>query len=300
MNPIKSHSFSDHLSETLKSMSIRDNGSELGNQLGYGMYYKPCNPENINNYLIEDLKINDRNSDEIKESKPNQRRYSTLSKQDIEPNIQLSFLSNEDKIKKANLPKKSIVNKTNKVNLNNNPKNSCMKESKMSLPTAIKKIDITNKNINKENNPDFLNKKDKQIKYNERIPLRKLTKEPNNSVQHNKSNYNSNKSELIVDIKVKDKFLNDHQNKKEFKECISIIEEKFESLTEKNFSTNEKNIYLIEKIDCIKNLVNLEKKSLNLKMKREIDTIENIQIYKNDEEIVESLLKNGNQFIYLR
>ena len=35
-------------------------------------------------------------------------------------------------------------------------------------------------------------------------------------------------------------------------------------------------------------------------MKREIDTIENIQIYKNDEEIVESLLKNGNQFIYLR
>ena len=58
--------------------------------------------------------------------------------------------------------------------------------------------------------------------------------------------------------------------------------------------------YLIEKIDCIKNLVNLEKKSLNLKMKREIDTIENIQIYKNDEEIVESLLKNGNQFIYLR
>ena len=154
MNPIKSHSFSDHLSETLKSMSIRDNGSELGNQLGYGMYYKPCNPENINNYLIEDLKINDRNSDEIKESKPNQRRYSTLSKQDIEPNIQLSFLSNEDKIKKANLPKKSIVNKTNKVNLNNNE-----------IKINNNKVKINNNKVNFNNNKVKINNNNQNLIY---------------------------------------------------------------------------------------------------------------------------------------
>ena len=69
-------------------------------------------------------------------------------------------------------------------------------------------------------------------------------------------------------------------------------------MTEKNILIFEKNQFLNEKIDCIKTFVNLEKESLNLIMKNELD--DSVHIFKNDEEIVETLLKNSNLMINSR
>ena len=210
MNTIRSQSLSDHLNETFKSSkNIEiDNSHKIQNILNYIPYLS----EKIDNKLIDGLKNDMIPPAENKVFKISKRRNSTLSKEtNIEPNIQLSFLSNDDKKKEVKLTIQQHFNiiKPNKHKLDNNRKNSSKIENRMPVPIPTNKNKNKNKlnHLNKENYPDMSNRKYKpgpnQI---ESVPLKNITKETNNSLPNNKSIHTSNKSEITSDFKLQERY----------------------------------------------------------------------------------------------